>query len=341
MIEEITGRAKGGVARAASLTGEERRQIARKAAAARWSKDMLFATHEGPVKIGDVVIPAANLSDGTRVLSQGQFLQAIGRSRSPKAGTGAYAAVDELPFFLQATTLKPFISNELLESTKPIFYRTKSGSHAVGYDALLLPRVCNVYLDYRNDQLAKHGRVPLRYAHIIAACDRLTRGLQELGIIGLVDEATGFQEVRDRLALQEILDKYLRHDLATWAKRFPDDFYKQIFRLRKWQWKGMKVNRPQVVAHYTLDFVWSRLAPGILEEMERRMPRNESGRKKGGFPQLLTDDIGIPELRSHLDVVVALMMTAPNWDTFIRAINIARPKKGTNLELPFVDENVH
>jgi hypothetical protein len=71
------------------------------------------------------------------------------------------------------------------------------------------------------------------------------------------------------------------------------------------------------------------------------MPRNEAGRKKGGFPQLLTNDIGIPELRSHLDVVVALMMTAPNWDAFIRAINIARPKKGTNLELPFVDENVH
>ena len=56
---------------------------------------------------------------------------------------------------------------------------------------------------------------------------------------------------------------------------------------------------------------------------------------------MLTDDIGIPELKSHLDVVVALMMTAPNWDAFIRAINIARPKKGTNLELPFVDENVH
>jgi hypothetical protein len=160
MAEEITGRAKGGVARAASLTGEERRQIARKAAATRWSKDMPYATHEGPVKIGDVVIPAANLSDGTRVLSQGQFLQAIGRSRSPKAGTGVYTVVDELPFFLQATTLKPFISDELLQSTKPIFYRTKSGSQAVGYDALLLPRVCNVYLDYRNDQLVSNYSPP-------------------------------------------------------------------------------------------------------------------------------------------------------------------------------------
>lgn len=63
----------------------------------------------------------------------------------------------------------------------------------------------------------------------------LSRGLQEVGIIGIIDEATGFQEVRDRLALQEILDQYLLRELAAWAKRFPDEFHKQIFRLR---WVG-------------------------------------------------------------------------------------------------------
>src|SRR4051794_21197560 len=73
----VVGRAKGGLARAEALSAEKRQEIARKAATARWSKDMLHATHEGPVRIGDAVIQAANLSDGRRVLSQGQFLQAI------------------------------------------------------------------------------------------------------------------------------------------------------------------------------------------------------------------------------------------------------------------------
>ena len=238
-------------------------------------------------------------------------------------------------------TLKPFISSELLASTKPVFYRTKSGAQAVGYNALLLPRVCNVYLDYRNDQLARHGRVPARYAHIIAACDMLARGLQELGIIGLVDEATGFQAVRDRQALQEILDKYLQPELAAWAKRFPDEFYRQIFRLRKWQWKGMKVNHPQVVAHYTKDFVYARLAPGILEELERRLPRDETGRKKGLYTQLFTEDIGHPALAQHLHAVTTLMTASRNWNEYVRMLNVALPKKGTNLELPFVEDEAY
>ena len=60
----------------------------------------------------------------------------------------------------------------------------------------------------------------------------LMRGLAHIGIIALVDEATGYQEVRDREALQALLDRYLRKELAAWAKKFPDDFYKEIFRLR-------------------------------------------------------------------------------------------------------------
>jgi hypothetical protein len=336
MEPQITGRAKGGIARAVALSDDERRAIATHAADARW---LPAATHEGDAHIGGAVIRAANLKDGRRVLSQGQFLLAIGRSRTPKAGTGVKSAVDELPFFLQAEALKPFISNELRVSTKPIHFLTTAGQRAVGYDALILPRVCNVYLDYRLAELTSRGRVPRRYQHIIDACEKLSRGLQEVGIIGIVDEATGYQEVRDRLELQKMLDKYLRHDLAEWAKRFPDEFYKQIFRLRNWQWKGMKVNRPQVVAHYTMDLVWSRLGPGIVAEMERRMPRDDSGRRKGRLAQLLTDDFGIPELKSHFDVLIALMMTSPNWDGFMRAVNIARPKKGTNYELLFVEEN--
>ena len=75
----------------------------------------------------------------------------------------------------------------------------------------------------------------------------LTRGLAHIGIIALVDEATGYQEVRDKLALQAILDAYLRKELAAWAKRFPDEFYREMFRLKGWQWQGMSVNRPQIV----------------------------------------------------------------------------------------------
>jgi hypothetical protein len=157
--------------------------------------------------------------------------------------------------------------------------------------------------------------------------------LAKLGIVGLVDEATGYQYVRDKQALQSMLDAYLRHELAAWAKRFPDEFYRQIFRLRGWEWKGMKVNRPQIVAHYTKDLVYERLAPGILTELENRVPRDEDGKKKGKLHQLFTDDVGHPALAQHLHAVTMMMKGSPSWDAFITMMNIALPKRGANLEL--------
>ena len=77
---------------------------------------------------------------------------------------------------------------------------------------------------------------------MIAAADAIKSALADIGILGLVDEATGFQDVRNRLALQEVFDAVLRKELAAWAKRFPDEFYKQIFRLRDWQWKGRHIH---------------------------------------------------------------------------------------------------
>lgn len=197
---------KGGFARRDALTAEERSEIARKAASARWNADVPQATHEGPLEIGNATMTAFVLPNGKRLLSQGTFLRAIGRARTPKAGTGALTTAGGLPFFLQAEALRPFISEELRMATTPIFFRTVGGKRAVGYDAELLPMVCEVYLQLRDSAVAETGKPPSQYEHIIRACDALMRGLAHVGIIALVDAATGYEKIRDRLALQAILD---------------------------------------------------------------------------------------------------------------------------------------
>src|SRR5688500_1318964 len=108
MSEDL--KAKAGFARAASLSRERRQEIAREAAVARWSLDIPQASHDGPLRIGEREIFAAVLPTGKRLISQGTFLQAIGRSRTPKGGTGGLTTVDGLPFFLQAEQLQPFVS---------------------------------------------------------------------------------------------------------------------------------------------------------------------------------------------------------------------------------------
>lgn len=141
MPEIESKQSKGGIARAKSLSQEEKTQIAKKAAAARWGKDTPEAICEGPLQIGGITVNAAVLPGEIRALTQATFLRAIGRARSPKAGTGILSTVDELPFFLSAQALKPFISNELLESTKPLFWIDSDGRKQAGYPADLLPKV--------------------------------------------------------------------------------------------------------------------------------------------------------------------------------------------------------
>lgn len=317
----------GGVARAASLTAEERTAIAKRAAAARWGTEAPpEAVRDGILKIGDAEFQCYVLNNNTRVLSRASFVRAIGRTGKVKGGRG-YDSELQTPVFLTANNLKPFFPNDLEANSTPVLF-THKGIEIIAYKAELLPAVCDVFAD----ALAA-GKLKPNQTHIAEQCRILNRGLTRIGIIGLVDEATGFQEVRDRQALQEILNRYLRKELAAWAQRFPDDFYKEIFRLRNWEWKGMKVNRPQVVANYTKDFVYERLAPGILAELEKRNPKNDKGHRRGKHHQLLTDDVGHPALAQHLHTVIAFMRASSSWDQFKRLLDRALPKKGANLEL--------
>jgi P63C domain len=157
--------------------------------------------------------------------------------------------------------------------------------------------------------------------------------------VALIDEATGYQEIRDRKALEAILDAYLRKEFAAWAKRFPDEFYQQIFRLRGWIWKGMKVNRPQVVGHYTNDLVWDRIAPGLRKELEERNPKNERGQRRFRHPQWLTEDIGDPALAQHLYALMGLQRACPDrgWKQFYEMVQRAFPKKGETVPFTFTE----
>lgn len=318
--------AKGGRARAAALSGSERIDIARRAALARWDSAALRATHEGELPIGDTVVSCAVLSDGRRVLSQSGFMKALGRARQAK-GRAYYKGDVNLPAFLTAQNLKAFIPKDLEVTSSQIEFRTINGNKAYGYSADLLPAVVSVFLD-----ADRAGVLVAAQKHIAERAFILAKALMNVAITALVDEATGYQEVRDKQALQAILDKYLRKEFALWAKRFPDDFYRQIFRLRGWEWKGMKVNRPQVVAAYTKDIVYARLAPGVLTELERRNPPTNKGRASKHH-QWLTDEIGLPALEQHMHAVLALQRVSKDWDQFKHMLDIALPKRGDSLQL--------
>ena len=292
--------------------------------------DVIAGAPDRPLVIGDIEIPCYVLEDEIRVLSQGGFLQAIGRSRTPKAGTGGISNVDELPFFLRSARLRPFISKDLIMSTHPIIFRLTSGQITVGYNALLLPQICEVYLGAR-----AAGRLYQSQLHIASRAEVLIRGLATVGVIALVDEATGYQQVREKRALATILERIIAKDLQPWTKTFPYEFYLEIIRLKGWP-NFYAIKRPSVIGHYTNDIVYGRIAPGLLKELHRKNPTLPTGGRKHRHHQWFTPELGHPRLKEHLAAVSALMRASPNWNAFQRNLHRAFPV--INSQLTLLDE---
>lgn len=279
------------------------------------------ATHTGELRIGNAIFKCAVLEDGTRVLTQQTLFRAMGRQGRPRERTSLDA--EGIPPFLNASNLEPFFSDELRQSWRPILFRPKKGGLggiSYGYRAELLPQICNVYLDADDA-----GQLKANQKGIAQQCQVLIRGLATVGIVALVDEATGYQEARDRDALHRILEAYIAKELLPWSKRFPDEFYQQLFRLRGWQYSPLSVKRPQIVGHLTNEIVYDRLPPGVKDELRRINPIIKDGRRAHKHHQFLTEDIGNPHLEKHLASVIALMRASPTWGVFKRLLERAFP----------------
>ncbi len=341
-----TGRARGGLARAAKLTAEERSAIASEAAKSRWERRSEATTtpralpgYSAVLNLAGMKLPCAVIEgpDGVqRVLTEHGITQAILGSRSGASKRLKRAASQEgalLPLFLAPRVLNEFIDSDLRGGPLiPIDY--VDGERTVrAYDASILPAVCDVWLRARAaGKLQKQQMAKAQKAEI------LTRALATTGIVALIDEATGYEKVRPQNALQAYLEMIIRKELAAWAKKFPDEFYENIYTLKGWTWPGMSRNRFSVVAHYTRDLVYERLGPGVLKKLEEKTPMNEKGYRPNKFHQWLTEDVGEPLLAQHLHALLMFQRLAivngHGWQRFLKMVDQVLPRRGQNLELP-------
>lgn len=324
------------------MSPEERSALASKAAQSRWNEekrleeeaDIVFqATHVGEIPIGGNIIQCAVLEDSSRVISRNAIFRAFGRTKRGRAKDEN--RVPNMPSFADAKNLQPLISNYIEGGLKTVVYRDLKGRITAGYNALVLPQLCDVYLEARKQGVLTKSQVALAMAAEI-----LARTLSKVGIIALVDEATGYQEVRDRIALQKILDYYIGKELAKWVRTFPQEFYKEIFRLKKWTFDPDSSQRPMLMAKLTNDLVYRRLAPGVLEKLKELSPKDNHGRRKNKLFQWLSEDVGHPALKDHISGIIFLAKSQDGWDGFYRAVERVVPKFGDTLQIPFPEEPI-
>lgn len=338
MKNELTGKAIGGAARAAKLTKDRRKEISQVALAARKEKAGLpkLIKKGEDLNLAGIMIPCAVIEgpggEPLRVLSEHGITNAILGSRSGASKRLKKKSEDSgapLPLFIAPSQLKPFIDNDLSNGPLQVIEYVDGGKIVRAFNAEVLPAVCEIWLKAR-----ENGALQVQQLAKAQQAEMLTRGLARVGIVALVDEATGFQRERAKDALAKILEAFVAKELQPYLKTFPADYYEQLFRLYDLPYPpvGNKSWRPAFFGHITNDVVYSRLAPDLLPELKKAATKAE---KKAKLHQWLTQDIGHPKLREHLASVVSILKLSRTPDDFKANVNVVHPKHGTTGQLDF------
>lgn len=269
---------------------------------------MAKITHSGQINLGDLKVDCYVLEDGRRVIS-GLGMQSALKMLDDDSQPGG----SRLTRHLNQKSLEPFLQKAKEQGHLDPIICYKGEQRINGYESYALLDICDAFLEAR-----KHIELGERQKRIAEQCEIIVRSFAKLGLIALIDEATGYQYEREKNELQKLIDIYVSEELRAWQKTFPDIYYKEIFRLRGWDYTvtGIK-KRPSVVGRWTNKFVYEQLPPGVLEELKNKTPKTDAGNYSARFFQSLTEDIGDVHLRSQLQSVITLLQVSDTWEEFI------------------------
>jgi hypothetical protein len=362
MVDESvvsTHAAKGGKARASVLTPEERSAIARTAARARWgekveheqasvppesalavskkaiaerwtkykaevfppeapAKDaqssedaMPFSMFRGTVKIGDMDIECHVLSDERRVFTQREVVRVLSHGRES----------GNLSRYLERN---PLYTNQFSAGPAIDFRVPGSPNIGNGHEATVLIEICELYLEARRQKLLKASQLKLAIQSEI-----IMRSCAKVGIIALIDEATGFQQVRKKRALQIKLQAFIAEEMQEWAQMFPPEFWFELARLEGIHYSPK--NRPLRWGKYIMAFVYDSIDKDMGKAMRTINPDPSKGKNDH---QLLTD-FGRQQVHDQIQRVVTIMKLCENMKDFRQKFD--RVFKKTALQMDFTD----
>lgn len=337
------GASKGGRARASVLSPEERKAISRRAASARWAKqkgvsieefeqafnsldtpvnieqkpnknNLPIALFQGKLKIGDADFIAYVLDNGKRVLTQREVVRLF---------TGH--AKGNLDRYLRASNLQDYINEDLITHSER-FVLPGSHMQSNGFEAILILDICDAYLKARADGKLLESQVLFaRQAEII------TRACAKIGIIALIDEATGYQKFRKEKDLQIKFQAFIAEDLQEWAKMFPDEFWFELARLEGIHYSPR--SRPLRWGKYIMMFVYDAIDADVGKEL----------RKKNPNPHFLQNhhqwlkQFGRDKVHDQIERVITIMKLCEDMNEFRQ--KFARVFKKTPLQISFNDIN--
>ncbi|MGX9963688.1 P63C domain-containing protein [Roseomonas sp. F4] len=318
---EPSKQSRGGKARALRLTPQERSAIAASGARQRWAKpevlgQMPEASSQGTLPIGDTMVEVYVLKDRRRLVAKRAMARAIGLKSE---GGNAFMKT------LSGKTIGSAIPPELwLKIENPIIFKPLVGDPAHGYEASVLIEVCDVLMRLR-------GKLGEQQAFLAQQAETIIRAAAKVGIIALIDEATGFIEDKRREEYRELWQAFVLEEAAQWKEaEFPEELFNLIYKLynlKRFDPKSTKHPKffPKVLRKYVYEPL-ANSSGAILQELDLRNPVvYANGGRRYKLWQFLSEEVGLAELRKHIWKTVGIGQSVSTKEQFDRAFYKAFP----------------
>lgn len=248
-----------------------------------------FAKHRGVLELGGNSVDCYVLDNGDRVISM-------------RSATFSLTGTDQgkLGDYIGVQALKSFINSDLVLGETIEFHIPGSQLTGRGIKAEQFLDICRAYVD----ALAAGALSTDRQREIAIKASILLAACAKVGLIALIDEATGFQYERESDALQVKLKAYIADELRAWEKTFPDELWEEFGRLTNWS--GPLHSRPKWWGKLVLELIYEALDPDIASHLKNNKPPPRHGQN---YHQWLTGDIGLRSLVNHTQQIIGIAKT--------------------------------
>jgi hypothetical protein len=247
----------------------------------------------GVLGIGDSELPVYVLDDGRRVISRtGATSVLIG----PQGG-------GNLDSYLRVQALRKYVPENLAEQMIEFAMPNVVNKTVLGMTAETFLEICNAYVRARDDGALRTQNqiaIAIRAGMFLAACAKV-------GLIALIDEATGYQYARAQDALQLKLKLYLEDEMRKWEKTFPDELWREFGRLTNWQ--GPLHTRPKYWGQLVMQLVYEYLDPDVADWLKKNNPKPQHGQN---YHQWMSSQYGLKKLIEHLWMLIGMASACHN-----------------------------
>ena len=234
------------------------------------------------------------LDDGRRVISRTSALGALAKSDGREVGGDLQRYVRPVQNYLRVN-----LDDELVE----FLLDNVANKRVFGITAECYLEICRAFVRAsRADVLHKGVQqdIARNAMAFMAAC-------ANIGLIALIDEATGYQYMRQEDALRVKLRAYLEEEMRPWEKTFPDELWVEFGRLTNW--RGNVQNRPKYWGNLVNELIYQYLDPDVFNWLKSNAPAPRHGRN---YHQWLSNQYGLKKLVEHIWMVVGMASVCKN-----------------------------